>query len=254
MTGLPDPLFADDLSTLYVGEALSILQQLPDASVDVVLTDPPYSSGGMMRGDRAGSSTMRKYQSNSTRTRHRDFSGDSRDQRAFLAWCVLWLEEIRRITKPGAIVACFSDWRQMPTMTDALQVGGLVWRGVVPWVKKGPRPQMGRWAAGAEYLVWGTNGPRPLAGPCLPGAYTYRTPPRRRHLTEKPLDLMADLCAIAYEDDAVILDPFTGSASTLVAARSLGIRSIGIEIDPVIAEIAVERLNEPVQSRIEAAS
>jgi site-specific DNA-methyltransferase (adenine-specific) len=43
------PYFADDLVTIYHGEALDVLSRLPEASADVLLTDPPYSSGGMFR-------------------------------------------------------------------------------------------------------------------------------------------------------------------------------------------------------------
>lgn len=46
-----------DRVTLHEGDALAVLASLPSASVDVVLTDPPYSSGGMVRGDRVGSGT-----------------------------------------------------------------------------------------------------------------------------------------------------------------------------------------------------
>jgi site-specific DNA-methyltransferase (adenine-specific) len=246
-TNLLSSFYADDLATVYLGEACAILRQLPTASVDVVITDPPYSSGGMMRGDRAGADCRSKYQQSQTEKVYDEFSGDNRDQRSFIMWCSIWLDELRRVTKPGAVIACFTDWRQMPAMTDALQVGGLVWRGVVPWVKKSYRPQKGRWASQCEYLVWGTNGPRAIDGPCFPGSYTYSVASDKRHMTEKPVDLMHELCRIAYEPDAVILDPFMGSGTTLKAAKQHGKRCIGIELTRLICETACERLREPVQ-------
>lgn len=241
------PFYADDLATVYLGDSLQILRALPTASVDVVITDPPYSSGGMVRGDRAGNDCRSKYQQSQTEKTYDEFSGDNRDQRSFIVWCSIWIEELRRITKPGAVVACFTDWRQMPAMTDALQVGGMVWRGVLPWVKKSYRPCKGRWAAQCEYLVWGTNGPRELDGPCFPGAYTYSVASDKRHMTEKPVDLMHELCRIAYAPDAVILDPFMGSGTTLKAAKQHGKKCVGIEIVPSICQTAVERLREDVQ-------
>lgn len=241
------PFYADELCTVYMGEACAVLRQLPSASVDVVITDPPYSSGGMMRGDRAGQNCKTKYQQTGTAREYDEFSGDNRDQRSFTIWCSLWLEELRRVTKPGAIVACFTDWRQLPAMTDALQVGGLVWRGVVPWVKKATRPCKGRWASQCEYLVWATNGPREMEGPCLPGAYTFSVAKEKRHMTEKPVNLMHELVRIAYAPGAVILDPFMGSGTTLKAAQQHGKRCIGIEITRSICETAVERLREATQ-------
>ena len=54
------PYYADESVTLYHGEALAVLASLPTGSVDAVVADPPYSSGGMMRGDRA-QATVAKY-------------------------------------------------------------------------------------------------------------------------------------------------------------------------------------------------
>jgi site-specific DNA-methyltransferase (adenine-specific) len=246
-TPLLKPFYTDELATVYLGEACQILRQLPTASVDLVITDPPYSSGGMMRGDRSGMDCRSKYQNSSTEKVYDEFSGDNRDQRSFITWCSIWMDELRRVTKPGAIVGCFSDWRQMPAMTDALQVGGLVWRGIVPWVKKSYRPCKGRWASQCEYLVWATNGPREMEGPCFPGAFTYSTASDKRHITEKPVDLLHELCRIAHAPDSVILDPFMGSGTTLKAAKQHKLRCVGIELTKSICETAVERLREPVQ-------
>lgn len=109
--------------TIYKGNALAILMQLPSESVDCVITDPPYSSGGAFRGDRMGS-TSTKYVQSGQVLQHGDFAGDNRDQRAYLQWCALWLAECLRITKPGGVCALFTDWRQLPITTDALQAGG----------------------------------------------------------------------------------------------------------------------------------
>lgn len=246
-TPLLAPFYEDDLATIYLGEACAVLRELPTASVDVVITDPPYSSGGMMRGDRAGPSCRSKYQNNDTEKRYDEFSGDNRDQRSFILWCSIWMDELRRVTKPGAVIGCFTDWRQLPAMTDALQLAGLVWRGVVPWVKKSYRPSKGRWASQCEYLVWATNGPRALDGPCFQGAFVCSAASDKRHMTEKPVALMHELCRIAYEPDAVILDPFMGSGTTLKAAKQHRVRCVGIEITKSICETACERLREPVQ-------
>ena len=75
------PYYADESVTLYHGEALAVLASLPTGSVDAVVADPPYSSGGMMRGDRA-QATVAKYVTsrNTRRDELLNFSGDSRDQ------------------------------------------------------------------------------------------------------------------------------------------------------------------------------
>ncbi|MFW6024045.1 MAG: hypothetical protein ACOC8P_00320 [Dichotomicrobium sp.] len=107
-------------ATLYLGDCLHVLPVLSE--VGGIITDPPYSSGGMVRGDRTGK-TSTKYQSSDAINIHADFTGDNRDQRAFGYWMALWLSEALRATKPSGMCCLFSDWRQLPTTSDAIQAG-----------------------------------------------------------------------------------------------------------------------------------
>ena len=226
------PYYQDDSVTLYGGDALAVLRELPTASVDALITDPPYSSGGMVRGDRAGVSTKSKYVTtqNTQRDTLVDFSGDNRDQRAYAYWCTLWLAECLRIVKPGGIGMLFTDWRQLPSTTDALQSGGWVWRGIVPWYKPDARPMSGRFTSSCEYVVWGSAGPMPLDWTLatFPGFYQSPAPRAREHITQKPLDIMRELVKITPAG-GVILDPFTGSGTTGAAAALEGRKFIGVE-------------------------
>lgn len=239
------PFYVDDRLTLWHGDAFRMLCELPDASVDAIITDPPYSSGGMVRGDRTNG-VHSKYVSNDSTSGNAltEFAGDGRDSRGYLAWVTLWLGECLRIAKPGAVAALFTDWRQLPTTTDAIQAGGWVWRGVVPWHKPSGRPVQGRWANSCEYVVWGTNGPRPLdslGGSALPGFYQASPPRDREHITQKPLDVMRPLVRIA-PTGGVVLDPFMGSGTTGVAAVLEGRRFIGCEQVEHFANVSRDRM------------
>jgi len=213
-----------------------------------VVTDPPYSSGGSFRGDRTlGTNT--KYLSNDSRQRAYlpQFGGDNRDQRAYLTWCALWLGAALDIAAEGAPLVCFTDWRQLPTTTDAIQAGGWVWRGVAPWIKPDSRPQRGRIAAAAEYVVWGTAGPAQDLEEvgCLRG-YWLKSSPRgdsRVHVTQKPVEVMEWLVGTC-RPGGVVLDPFTGSGSTGIAALATGRGFIGIEREPAYLDIAARRLEQ----------
>lgn len=233
-------------ATLYHGDALAVLDALQEASVDAVITDPPYSSGGAFRGDRAVD-TKTKYLSSGSGNHGKtsDFGGDNRDQRAFHFWSVLWAAAALRAAKPGSPALFFTDWRQLPVSTDYLQAGGWVWRGVVPWAKKTSRPQMGRFAAQCEYVVWGSAGPMPVERDvgCLPGFYEYAYPTDREHVTQKPLDLMADMVRICAPD-GVVLDPFMGSGTTGIAAIQSGRSFIGCEQSAEYFEVACRRMRE----------
>jgi site-specific DNA-methyltransferase (adenine-specific) len=237
-------------ATLYHGDALEMLSSIGAGTVDAVITDPPYSSGGAFKGDRS-IDTKTKYLSSSSGNRETtlDFGGDNRDQRSFHFWSTLWAAAALRAAKPGAPALFFTDWRQLPISTDYLQAGGWVWRGVVPWAKKAARPQMGRFAAQCEYVVWGSAGPMPVdrGVGCLPGFYEFAYPSEREHVTQKPLDLMAAMVEIC-EPGGVVLDPFMGSGTTGVAALQLGRQFIGCEQSEQYFAIACRRLEEAVRA------
>ena len=229
--------------TLYKGDALEILPRLEPFAA--LVTDPPYSSGGMVRGDRM-QATRAKYQSTDAKQIEALFSGDNRDQRAWFAWSALWLSHCLRIAEPGAIAAVFTDWRQLPTATDAIQSDGWVWRGIVPWDKINARPMPNRYTSQCEYVVWGTNGPRDFAtqGATYHAGILRSMPPAtkdRRHSTQKPVQILRDLVEVA-KPGKTILDPFVGSGSTGVACLETGRRFVGIEVNGQYFEIALERI------------
>ncbi len=139
----------------------------------------------------------------------------------------------------------FTDWRQLPLTTDALQCAGFTWRGVAVWDKtEGVRPQLGRFRNQAEYVVWGSKGAMPLGrrAPVLPGV--IREPVRKadkHHMTGKPTDLMRQLVRIC-EAGGRILDPFAGSGTTLLAADAEGYQWTGIEMTSHYHCVASSRL------------
>lgn len=226
------------------GDALRVLHDMPDASVDAVITDPPYSSGGMVRGDRTQDTHTKYVQTDSkSGAALAEFTGDNRDQRAYGYWSALWLSEALRITKPGGALVVFTDWRQLPTTTDAVQAGGWVWRGIVPWYKPNGRRTQGRFANNCEYVVWGTAGARDVDA--IPGAldgfFQANSPRDREHITQKPLEIMRRLVQICPRGGCVV-DPFAGSGTTGVAAVIEGREFIGIEMSEHYHRVASERV------------
>jgi site-specific DNA-methyltransferase (adenine-specific) len=238
-------LYDSSRVTLHVGDALSVLRELPGGSVDAVIADPPYSSGGTTAAARTNQTTRHKYVSSDASHTLPSFAGDQRDQRSFSFWSTLWLAECLRLTKPRGICLVFTDWRQLPATTDALQAAGWVWRGLVIWHKPGARPHRGRFANAAEYLVWGSSGhlgARPLA-PCLPGLFSIPAPRgvERVHIAQKPVALLRQLIGITARG-ATVLDPYMGSGTTGVAAVTEGRRFIGIDQDEAVATGARDRI------------
>lgn len=240
---------------MHEAESLALMTSMPSGTIDGVITDPPYSSGGMVRGDRALAPSM-KYVGSDVKLERPEFGGDSRDQRSWQMWCTLWLEEARRLAKLGAPILMSSDWRQLAAAIDAVQIGGWIYRGIVVWDKtEGVRPQMGRPRAQAEYFVHATNGPADESKAeeigVLPGVYRYPVlQADKHHLTGKPTALMRDLARVVPAG-GVILDPFAGSGSTGVGALQAGRQFIGIERVREYVEVARARLAAACDERVD---
>lgn len=237
---------------LYQGDCLELMKDIPDGSVDMVLADPPYSSGGLFAGDRK-KSTREKYCSDDYNgaARFQDFSGDNMDQRSFTEFMRMVLNKCRQKSKPESICAVFVDWRNIAAMIDALQAAGWVYRGIVVWDKGNSRAIPNRFRNDCEYVTWGTNGPRKteyINGTFI-GAGCYHIPgvstKKKNHQTEKPVELLKKLLAIC-PSGGVILDPFMGSGSTGVACVNTGRTFIGMELDPGYFETAKRRIEEAV--------
>jgi site-specific DNA-methyltransferase (adenine-specific) len=229
---------------LVNGDALEVLPTLGEGTVEGVITDPPYSSGGQFRGDRAQKALSKYVCSESQAAGHyQDFTGDNRDQRSFLVWCSLWMSACFHATKPGGVLCCFSDWRQVPVITDAIQCGGWTWRNLCTWWKPGCRMQKGRFSSSAEFLVYGTAGPHASDGAASPqNVFSFPTMQTedKDHLAEKPIDVVEWAVSVSREK-ATILDPFMGSGTTAEACIRSGRPFIGLEIDRNYWQLSVER-------------
>lgn len=227
-------------------DALKGLAEIPDGFCGMLLTDPPYSSGGAFRGDRAGG-TSEKYQTSGVRDVKPEFFGDTRDERSLVLWNTLWLTECWRALADGSSAIVFSDWRQLANTADVVQAAGFVFRGIVPWRKTAARPQPNSYRAECEYAVWATRGAidrRPLtSAKYLPGFYEYPAPTgdERIHTTQKPLGLIRDLMEVAPEG-CVVLDPFMGSGTTAVAAIETGRHFVGFELSREYCDLANARV------------
>ncbi|MET9260440.1 site-specific DNA-methyltransferase [Amycolatopsis sp. NPDC004079] len=232
---------------LLQGDALSVLADVAAETVDAVITDPPYNSGGRTSGERTTASARGKYVSSDAQHQLADFAGDNKDQRSYTHWLALILGECLRTAREGAAALVYCDWRQLPATSDALQAAGWTWRGVVVHHKPIARPRRGGFSQNTEYLLWGSNGPvLPDRNPVsLPGLVSGSQPrgQNRLHITQKPLDVMRQLVQIC-PPGGTVLDPFAGAGTTGVAALAEGRDFIGIELSPHYHAIASARLAE----------
>lgn len=236
----------DGAIQLYCGDALEVLPELKAGSVDAIVTDPPYSSGGAFRSDRTQSTSSKYLGSFGNAPKvAQEFSGDSRDGRGWQFWATMWMLAGHRVCKPAALAMLFTDWRQFPTCSDVFQAAGWVWRGLAVWDKQNARPMSGRFSHQAEFILWGSKGAIgwDFEMPCVNGVLSYPAP-KEFHQTEKPVPLIEKMLGICGD---VILDPFMGSGTTGCAAIGTGRKFIGVESEPNYFAVAVKRIEDELK-------
>lgn len=215
------------------------LPSLADGSIDVVITDPPYSQyvHTRSRGSSPGS-VAKRARGIIKQDRKLDFDAMTPDLLSFVAY------QLGRVAKRWVLVFC--DVESSQSWALALRLAGLEYVRTLAWVKEGGTPQFtgDRPAAAFEAIV--------LAHP--PGkkrwngggrGNVYRCPiahERRLHSAQKPLALMEMLVRDFSEHGELILDPFAGSGTTGVAAKRLGRRFVGMEKDPHWFRVGARRL------------
>lgn len=219
------------------------LASLADKSVDLVVTDPPYaiSNIGMWHIGRAGKG----------KRRFDFFEGDA-DHGAMVDSVVAVAAETLRIMKPLASAYWWCGHREFGPLVDLFESHGLktrflVWRKTAP----SPPPPGSGWPSGAELCVyafpegrtWNHDGKNPPPNNVITAdSYRHGQPGKYDHPTQKPLEIIEPLIRASSRPGDVILDCYTGSGTTGVAAIRLGRRFIGWERDPKYHAIALKRL------------
>lgn len=225
----PVPFFDDGSVTIYRGDNREILGSLAPASVDLLLTDPPY--GQTYRG-RYG--------------QHRPIAGDGYAEAVPLFEATLSVAA--GLLKPDAHLLVFANADRWAEFRDIV-VGVAGHRNTLIWHKArgGMGDTSGTYARDYEVVIFAALGRRPLRGK-RDGSVLQGFPPpsarARTHPTEKPVALLERLIEKHAPEGGLVLDPFMGTGSTLVAARTTGRRAVGIELDARYCEVAAERLGK----------
>ena len=237
-----------------IGDAVIELTKIPSASVDAVITDPPYCSGSVSEAGRAAAKGQGLRRENIARFGW--FVGDNMGT-AGLSYL---LREVAiqslRILKPTGSLLMFCDWRQAPNVIPAVESVGFRYQNLIVWDKthmglgNGFRARheliMHMTAGAPEYHNRGTAN-------VLQAKRVHAS--ERSHQTQKPVDLMRQLIRTVCPPGGTVADPFMGAGSTGVAALEEGCCFIGIERDPDHYATAMERMRSviPPNSRMPGA-
>jgi site-specific DNA-methyltransferase (adenine-specific) len=100
-----------------------------------------------------------------------------------------------------------------------------------------------------ELVLFASNGTASVGDKGIGNVLRHKRDENEDHPSPKPVGLMEGLLKVVTSRGKLALDPFMGAGSTLVAAKNLGVRAIGIEIEERYCEIAAQRLNQEVLFR-----
>lgn len=212
---------------LIQGDCLEELKKIPDQSVDLVLTDPPY---GM------------DYQSARRTDKAQWKPKIANDKRPF----VWWLHDVSKVLKDGGAMISFCRFDSWHTFEYASTLAGLTVKAEIVWDKMnhGAGDLKGCPGFRHEVAVFATKGRFVFHGkrPQTLFATPRVAPVALAHPNEKPVALMEWLVEHYCPEGGLVIDPFTGVSPVGVACTNLNRDFIGIELDPDYFEIAQQRI------------
>jgi site-specific DNA-methyltransferase (adenine-specific) len=204
-------------NTVIHGDCVKVMAGLPDACVDFVLTDPPYVCGYR---DRQG----------------RTVANDNRSD-----WLEPAFRKIYRLMKPDTLCVSFYGWTALESFLGAWSAAGFRRVGHIVFCKDyASRTGMVRAMHESAFVLAKGCPPMPRSAPNDVSGWRYTG--NRLHPTQKPVEVLTPLIEAYCPSGGLVLDPFAGSGSILVAAQSCARFFIGVELDQAYVLTARQRV------------
>ncbi|RLA64064.1 MAG: hypothetical protein DRQ88_11550 [Epsilonproteobacteria bacterium] len=220
------------------GDGLKGVEILEDKSITLLLTDPPYGI---------------EYQSNRRWKTEapKKIMGDTEEES--LALITDLLAAVKPKLKDNAHMLIFCDWRREPDIRQIIKDAGYKIRSLVVWVKEehSAGDVKGAFAPRHEFIIHATQG-NPTIHPRKPDVFEI---PRvgmkkRKHPNQKPVKLLTELIEACTTKGDLVIDPFAGVASTLVAANLIGREFRGWELTEEYHGTGMERLIAEIKKEV----
>lgn len=204
-------------NTIIQGDSARILQKIPERTIDLAVTDPPY---------------LVNYRDRSGRSLKNDDNPDG---------VLPVFAPMARAMKADSYVICFAGWNALPRFSTAWEAAGLKIVSEIIWTKQYvSRRSYTQYRHEAAYVLAKGNPAKP-AHP-VPSVMDWIYSGNRRHPTEKAVEVIAPLIRCFSQPGDLVCDPFSGSGSTSVAAALNGRDYLGIEIEEQHCQTARARL------------
>lgn len=258
--------FKDKNFVLYHDDCIEFLKKIPENSIDMIFADPPYnlSNGGFTvhAGRRV---SVNKGEWDISRGADQDFEFHTQ-----------WIKECQRILKPEGTIWISGTYHSIYQCGFALQLLGYKILNDITWFKPNASPNLsGRYFAAAhENLIWAIKDPKSKhtfnyqlmrnddwseaddqikrKGKQMRSVWRINTPrPEEKtfgkHPTQKPMALLERIVLATTKENAIILDPFTGSSTTGLAAILHGRKFIGIDLEQNYLDLSAKRYKEQIK-------
>ena len=249
--------FGDDEWRIVNSDCLKILPLLPDKSVDLIFADPPYNlqlKNELYRRDMSRvdgvSDDWDKFNS------FEEYDNFSKQ----------WLFECKRILSDTGSIWVIGTYHNIGRLTTIMQDLGYWIQNDVIWQKTNPMPNFRgvRFTNSTETLIWAKpsekkscvfnyktmkneNGGKQMTNiwkfsTCVGKERLRDENGKKLHSTQKPESLLRRIILSSSKKDSIVLDPFSGSGTTLSVAKKLNRMGIGIERDKSYVDISVKRV------------
>jgi len=235
-------------SQLKLGECTKVMKQIPDGSVDCIITDPPYNLGLFMHKRNTNLKKMRENQFAYAGWDNLEYKDWKRSMSKFLSQC-------HRVLKKRGTLIIFMAVIKVSDIIELAEKEGFYYKTTGVWHKTNPMPRNMNLQFVNSTECWlyfinnGTSGTFNNDGKVKHDFLESSVCPMSekkhgKHPTQKPLSILRELIESVTNSDDMVLDPFMGSGSTCVAAAELGRRYYGIELDEKYHKIAEQRMKE----------
>ncbi len=205
------------VNSVVHSDCIEVMRTMRAESIDFVLTDPPYLVSYRDRADRS-------------------IQNDQNDAWMLPAFC-----ELYRVLKPNRFFACFYGWSRVDRFVSAWHAAGFRAVGHMVFVKRyASASRFLRYQHEQAYLL--SKGSPELPTNAIGDVIEMKYSGNKFHPTQKPVSALVPLIKSFSSEGDLVLDPFCGSGSTLVAAHVVGRTYLGIELDETYFNIARDRM------------
>ena len=220
---------------LYQGDCLEIMKDIPNESIDLILTDPSYKTitGGKNNGK------------NSKRPK-----GILNENNGLFQYNSIkissWLPEIYRILKEQSHCYIFTNCLNLQEMLNESEKVGFKLHNLLVWEKNNCTPSQ-YYMKNCEYVLFLRKGKAKWINNIGDSKTVHKFNNiigNKLHPTEKPVNLIEYYLLNSSEPKDIVFDPFMGSGSTGVACLNTNRNFIGIELDPIYFQIAKDRIEQ----------